>query len=574
MMQPPPESDDQSYNSDAVVRQQQLHHHFNSPAASSYKKKKSMSVNHHHLVASPSPSSCYYLSPKSRAFLNPLENNTTVGEITPPTSKASSSPGASGGDDYSPISNYSRESSLSNTSGVIDHTALLLGLHDELEDESDDEAKHCCFSPMASADALDGGEIEDSNSDDDLVTVGSYERSPLQLSIDTQRGVMMVSDNHNNVGADLSLVARQLEVKETVIDSDEKPSDNVTQAVSMKTKASNAFNAKAQKAKQKLDVIAPKINLSNSSSILTRKSEQRINDELSAASSKGKLAAKQASEMVSSMKEKAAQKASEVKDRATQRAHKVKDMTLEVVGRKTYHKSDEQSHNGSEAISLLSDEMGSEGSGGGSGSAKVAIATTTTPKRSVRKLPKPNLPRPPKTLSLKKGTINKKFMSSFATAKRTQNNKATTIDSSVDQQHQQHQQHNQITLCSSDPSSIISPTNSYDMSSCIDADGFLLSPQSSLGFISPTASIDEYSSGIIDSSAAAAAFDDAFNSDTDGFDNNNNNFESSCSTTGRVLRSEIDEDGELLSKELKAAIQQSKARKPPLLPPSGRPRQK
>lgn len=530
MMQPP-ESDDQSCSSGAVVKRL----HFDSPA-SSY-KKKSMSVNHH-LAASPSS----YLSPKSRAFLNPSENS--VGDTTPPTSKASSSPRD---DDYSPVSNFSRESS---SSGVIDHTALLLGLHDELEEESDDEAKHCCFSPLASADALDGD--VNSDDDDDVKTVGSYERSPLQLSIDTKRGVMMVSDNNHVGGADLSLVAKQLEVKaKPVTESKEKPSDNALSVLSMKTKASNAFNTKAQKAKQKLDVIAPKINLSNS--ILTRKSEQRINDELSAVSSKGKLATKQASEMVSSIKEKAAQKAHEVKDRATQRAHKVKDMTLEVVGRKTYHKSDEQSHNGSEAISLLSDEIASEGSGR-SESAKVA-----TPKQSVKKiLPKPNLPRPPKTLSLKKGTINKKFMSSFAATRRAQNNKGT-IDQSIDQQ----QHHQQIPMCSSDPSSIISPTNSYDMSSCIDADGFLLSPQSSLGFLSPTASIDEYSSGI----DSGAAFHDAF-SDTDGFDNN---FESSSATSR--ARSNTDEDGELLSKELKAAIQ-SKARKPPLLPPSGRPRQK
>jgi len=532
MMQPP--ESEQSYSSDVRL-------HYDSPA-SSY-KKGIVSGNNHNLVASPSS----YLSPKSRAFLNPSEN--VAVDITPPTSKASSSPG---GDDYSPISNYSRESS---SGGIIDHTALLLGLHDELEDESDDEAKHCCFSPMASADALDG-EIESDDNDDDLETVGSYDRSPLQLTIDTNRGVMMVSDNNNIIGADLSLVARQLEVREAINESDEKQSDNVSQSISMKAKASNAFNAKAQKAKQKLDVIAPKINLSHG--IFTQKSEQRINDELSAASSKGKLATKQASEMVSSMKEKAAQKASEVKDRATQRAHKVKDMTLEVVGRKTYHKkSDEMSHNGSEAISLLSDEIASEGSGG-SGSAKAAAAATT--KRSVKKIiPKPNLPRPPKTLSLKKVTINKKFMSSFAVAKRTTTQNKATIDQSGEQQQQQQQQ--QTPLCSSDPSSIISPTNSYDISSCIDADGFLLSPQSSLGFISPTASIDEYNSGI-DSSAAFDVF-----SDTDRFDNN---FESS--STSRV-RSNTNEDGELLSKELKAAIQ-SKARKPPLLPPSGRPRQK
>eukprot|EP00986_Skeletonema_menzelii_P019361 scaffold27812_cov143-Skeletonema_menzelii.AAC.2 len=490
-------------------------HYDNSPA-SSYKKGNA--PGNHHLVSSPSN----YLSPKSKAFLTPSEN---VGDITPPTSKASSSPG----DDYSPMSNYSRESS----GGIIDHTALLLGLHEELEDESDDEAKHCCFSPMASADALDGA-IDSDDDVDDLETVGSNE-SPLQLAIDTNRGVMTVTDK-NIVGTDLSLVTRQLDVKETIITkADDEPSDTVLKAASVKTKASSVISAKAQKAKQKtLDVIAPNINLSHG--ILARKSEQRINDELSAASSKGKLAAKQASEMVASMKEKAAQKAHDVKDKATQRAHKVKDMTLEVVGRKTYHKTDELSHNGSEAMSLLSDEIGSEGSVG-SGSAK---ASTKRPKKL------PNLPRPPKTLSLKKGTINKKFMSSFA-AKRTQSK--ATIDQCVEQQHQ-------IPLSSPGPSSIISPTNSYDMSSCIDADGFLLSPQSSLGFISPTASIDEYSSGV--------AFD-AF-SETDRFAD----FETS--STSR-MRSNTDEDSELLSKELKAAIQ-SKARKPPLLPPSGRPRQK
>ena len=507
--------------------------HYDSPA-SSY--KKGSAPGNHHLAASPSS----YLSPKSKAFLSPSENN-VVGDITPPTSKASSSPG----DDYSPMSNYSRESSCS---GIIDHTALLLGLHEELEDESDDEAKHCCFSPMASADALDGAidsddDEEDDDDDDDvddLETVGSY-GSPLQLAIDTNGGVMTTVSDKNIVGADLSLVARQLEVQETITKADDEPSDTVLKAASIKTKASSVISAKAQKAKQKtLDVISPKINLSHG--ILTRKSEQRINDELSAASSKGKLAAKQASEMVSSMKEKAAQKAHDVKDKATQRAHKVKDMTLEVVGRKTYHKADELSHNGSEAISLLSDEIGSEGSGG---SGSVTKAST---KRSLKKLP--NLPRPPKTLSLRKGTnINKKFMSTLA-AKRTQSK--ATIDQSVDQQHQ-------TPLGSPGPSSIISPTNSYDMSSCIDADGFLLSPQSSLGFISPTASIDEYSSGI-----GSSAFD-AF-SKTDRFDN----FETS--STSR-LRSNTDEDGELLSKELKAAIQ-TKARKPPLLPPSGRPRQK
>eukprot|EP00985_Skeletonema_marinoi_P001636 scaffold659_cov165-Skeletonema_marinoi.AAC.1 len=517
--------------------------HYDSPA-SSYKKGGAPGNN---LVASPITS---YLSPKSKAFLSPSEN---VGVTTPPTSKASSSPG--GDDDYSPISNYSRESS---GSGIIDHTALLLGLHDELEDESDDEARHCCFSPMASVDALDGeidpdddyDDDDNNNSDsDELETVGSYDGPPLQLAIDTNRGVMTVSDN-NIVGTDLSLVATQLDLDvqdETVTKAVAESGETVSKAASMKAKASSVFSAKAQKAKQKtLDVIAPKITL-----MASRKSEQRINDELSAASSKGKLAAKQASEMVSSMKDKAAQKAHEVKDKAAQRAHKVKDITLEVVGRKTYHKADELSHNGSEAISLLSDDVGSEGSVG-TGSAKAtATATATATQRAIKKLP--NLPRPPKTLSLKKGSINKKFMSSIA-AKRTQNK--ATIDQSVEQ----HQHQQQSSVCSPGPSSIISPTNSYDMSSCIDADGFLLSPQSSLGFISPTASIDEYSGGI-DNSVAFDAF-----SDTDRFDN----FESS--STSRVP-SNTDNDGELLSKELKAAIQ-SKARKPPLLPPSGRPRQK
>ena len=107
-----PESEE-SYSGDAARL------HYDSPA-SSYKKG---SAPRNHLVVSPSTS---YLSPKSKAFLSPSEN---VGGITPPTSKASSSPG---GDDYSPISNYSRESSCS---GIIDHTALLLGLHEELEDE-------------------------------------------------------------------------------------------------------------------------------------------------------------------------------------------------------------------------------------------------------------------------------------------------------------------------------------------------------------------------------------------------------------------------------------------------------
>ena len=511
-----PESEE-SYSGDATRL------HYDSPA-SSYKKG---SAPRNHLVASPSTS---YLSPKSKAFLSPSEN---VGDITPPTSKASSSPG---GDDYSPMSNYSRESSCS---GIIDHTALLLGLHEELEDESDDEAKHCCFSPMASADALDGV-IDSDDDDDDPETVGSY-GSPLQLAIDTNRGVMTVSDDKNIVGTDLSLVARKLEVHETITKTkaDDEPSDNVQKAPSAKAKSSSVISAKAQKAKQKtLDVI----NLSHGT--LTRKSEQRVKDEPSAASSKGKLAAKQAGVMVSSMKERAAQKAHDVKDKATQRAHKVKDMTLEVVGRKTYHKADELSHNGSEALSLLSDEVGSERLTD-SGSAK---ASTT--KRSHKKLP--NLPRPPKMLSLKKGTINKKFTNSLA-AKRTQSK--ATIDQTVEQQQ------NQAQMSSPGPSSIISPTNSYDLSSCIDEDGFLLSPQSSLGFISPTASIDEFSSGI----GSSVAFD-AF-SETDMF----SNFETS--STRSKLRSNTDEDSELLSKELKAAIQ-SKTRKPPLLPPSGRPRQK
>ena len=516
-----PESEE-SYSVDATRM-----HYYDSPA-SSYKKG---SAPRNHLVASPSTS---YLSPKSKAFLSPSEN---VDDITPPTSKASSSPGV---DNYSPISNYSRESSCS---GIIDHTALLLGLHEELEDESDDEAKHCCFSPMASADALDGVIDSDDDDDGDLETVGSY-GTPLQLAIDTNRGVMTVSDK-TIVGTDLGLVAKKLEVHETITNTkaDYEPSDNAQKAPSAKTKPSSVISAKAQKAKQKtLDVIAPKINPSHGT--LARKSGHRINDESSAASSKGKLAAKQASAMVSSMKERAAQKAHDVKDKATQRAHKVKDMTLEVVGRKTYHKADELSHNGSEALSLLSDEVGSQGSVG-SGSAK---ASTT--KRSHKKLP--NLPRPPKMLSLKKGTINKKFTNSLA-AKRAQSK--ATIDQAVEQQQ------NQTQMSSPGPSSIISPTNSYDLSSCIDADGFLLSPQSSLGFISPTASIDEFSSGI----GSSVAFD-AF-SETDMF----NNFETS-STRSR-LRSNTDEDSELLSKELKAAIQ-SKTRKPPLLPPSGRPRQK
>lgn len=513
MMQPESE---ESYSGDAARL------HYDSPA-SSYKKG---SAPRNHLVASPSTS---YLSPKSKAFLSPSGN---VGDITPPTSKASSSPG---GDDYSPISNYSRESSCS---GIIDHTALLLGLHEELEDESDDEAKHCCFSPMASADALDGV-IHSDDDDGDLETVGSY-GTPLQLAIDTNRGVMTVSDK-TIVGTDLSLVAKKLEVHETITNTkaDYEPSDNAQKAPSAKTKPSSVISAKAQKAKQKtLDVIAPKINPSHGT--LARKSGHRINDESSAASSKGKLAAKQASAMVSSMKERAAQKAHDVKDKATQRAHKVKDMTLEVVGRKTYHKADELSHNGSEALSLLSDEVGSQGSVGS------GFAKASTTKRSHKKLP--NLPRPPKMLSLKKGTINKKFTNSLA-AKRAQSK--ATIDQAVEQQQ------NQTQMSCTGPSSIISPTNSYD----IDADGFLLSPQSSLGFISPTASIDEFSSGI-DSSVAFDAF-----SETDMF----NNFETS-STRSR-LRSNTDEDSELLSKELKAAIQ-SKTRKPPLLPPSGRPRQK
>lgn len=466
--------------------------HYDSPA-SSYKKGGS-------LVPSPS-----YLSPKSKAFLRTSEK---VGDITPPTSKASSSPG-----DCSPISNNSRKSS---TSG-IDHTALLLGLHVEFEDESDDEAKHCCFSPMASMDALDG--VIDSDDDDETETVGS-DGPPLQLAMDTaNRGAVTVS--YDNTGDfNLSLVARQLEVQGRITKAGCKSKDTLLKAAAITAKASSEFSAKAQKAKKKLDVITPKITLPPV--ISSQKSEQRINDELSAASNKGKLAAKHASEMITSMKDKAAQK-----------AHKVKDMTLEVVGRKTYHKTEELSHNGSEALSLLSDDVGSEGSGSGS-------ATATK-----RALKLPNLPRPPKTLSLKKGYMNKKFMSSTA-AKRTQSK--DTID-------QKEEQHFQSAVCSLTPSSIISPTNSYDVSSCIDADGFLLSPQSSLGFISPTASIDEY--GGMDGNLAFGA---------DGFVN----FETSSIIT---VRSNTDEDGELLSKELKAAIQ-TKTRKPALLPPSGRPRQK
>jgi hypothetical protein len=490
--------------------------HYDSPA-SSY--KKGGGAQGKNLVPSPS-----YLSPKSKAFLRPSENG---GDITPPTSKASSSPD----DDYSPVSNDSRKSSSSG----IDHTALLLGLHDEFEDESDDEAKHCCFSPMASMDALDG--VVDSDDDDDDGSDGP----PLQLAIDTaNRGAVTVSNSNIGGGADLSLVARQLEVQGRITEAGGKSNDTLLKAASLKAKASSELSAKAQKAKKKtLDVITPKIALPPV--ISSRKSEQRINDELSAASSKGKIAAKHASEMVFSMKDKAAQKAHEVKDKAAQKAHKFKDITLEVVGRKTYHKADEQSHNGSEAISLLSDDVGSEGSGGSGGSAKAT-------KRAIKL---PNLPRPPKTLSLKKGSINKKFMSSIAASKRTQSK--DTIDQNVEQ-------HYQSTAYSSAPSSIISPTNSYDMSlsSCIDADGFLLSPQSSLGFISPTASIDEHGGGI-DGNMAFDAF-----SDTDGFDN----FETS--SISRV-RSNTDEDGELLSKELKAAIQSKAARKPPLLPPSGRP---
>lgn len=495
--------------------------HYDSPACC-YKKGGAPG---NHLVASPS-----YLSPKSKTFLNPSDD--IVGVSTPPTSKASSSPG----NDYSPMSSYSRGSS---GSVVIDHTALLLGLYDEFEEESDDEAKHCCFSPMASVDALDGAVDSDS---DESETTGS-EGPPLQLTIDTaNRGVMMVTDN-NIGGADLSLVARQLDCKDTITKAGGKSEDTVLlKAASVKAKTSSVFSAKAQKAKKKtLDVITPKIALTHV--ISTRKSEQRIHDELSTSSSKGKLAAKHASERVSAMKDKAAQKAHEVKDKAAHKAHRVKDMTLEVVGRKTYHKADELSHNGSHAMSLLSDDVGSEGSGG-SGSAKA----------TKRALKMPKLPRPPKTLSLKKGTINKKFMISSLAAKRTQSK--DTIDQDVVEQHYQSSVRSPSAL-----SSVISPTNSYDMSSCIDADGFLLSPQSSLGFISPTASIDELNSSGIDGNMGFDAFSD------DGFDSN---FETSA--TSRV-HSITDDDSELLAKELKAAIQ-NKARKPPLLPPSGRPRYK
>jgi len=162
-----------------------------------------------------------------------------------------------------------------------------------LEDESDDEARHCCFSPMASVDALDGeidpdddyDDDDNNNSDsDELETVGSYDGQPLQLAIDTNRGVMTVSDN-NIVGTDLSLVATQLDLdvqEGTVTKAVDESGETVSKAASMKAKASSVFSAKAQKAKQKtLDVIAPTITL-----MATRKSEQRINDELSAASSK------------------------------------------------------------------------------------------------------------------------------------------------------------------------------------------------------------------------------------------------------------------------------------------------
>ena len=487
---------------------------YDSPA-SSYKK----GISPGNSLASPS-----YLSPKSKAFLNPPEEE-NVGEITPPTSKASSSPG----DEYSPMTSCSRESS---GSGIIDHTALLLGLHDELEEESDDEARQCCFSTKASKNALDG--VIDSDSDDSEST--SSDQPPLQLAIDTMnRGIMTVA--HNNSGASLSLVAMQLENEERIAAPANKSEHIALKSATMKAKASNVFNAKAQKAKQRtLDVITPKMSFSNA--ISTRKSEQRINDELSAASSKGKLAAKQAGEMMSSMKDKAAQKANEVKDKATQRAHKVKDKTLEVVGRKTYHKSDEHSQNDSEVISLLSDDIGSDGSG------------ATSPKAAAKRIQKklPNLPRPPKTLSLKKGTINKKLMSSMV-PKRTQSK--ATIDQPVEVI-------DQSAACSQTVSSLISPTSSYDLSSCIDSDGFLLSPQSSLGFISPTGSIDEYSSGV-DSNVTFDAF-----SDTDKF----GEFETSSSSR---VKSNLDDDGEILSKELKAAIQ-NKAWKPPL-PPSGRSRQ-
>jgi len=229
------------------------------------------------------------------------------------------------------------------------------------------------------------------------------------------------------------------------------------------------------------------------------------------------------------MKDKAGSKIS-------QKAHKFKDITLEIVGRKTHHMSDKQSHNGSEAISLLSEDNTSDDASSGSA------------KATKRQLKLRNLPRPPKTLSLKKGTspMNKNFMSSAAAMR-------TEIKDTIDQITEQHMQ---SSVCSPNPSSIISPANSYDMST-IDADGFLFSPQSSLGFLSPSASIDELGSN------GNLAFD-VF-SDASGF----GNFE--ALSTSNV---HIDDDSEMLAKELNAAILSKcnissipVARKP-LLPPS------
>jgi hypothetical protein len=520
--------------------------HYDSPA-NSYKKEATSGL----------ASTNSYLSPKSKVFLSPSENG---GDLTPPTSKASSSP-----DNYSSYSPHTPASrSTSSGSGVIDHTALLLGLHDEFEDESDDEAKHCCFSPMASSDALDGM-VED-NSDDESDAVDS-DGPPLQLTIDSaDRNVMSVSktDGSNILGAtDLSLVASQLEAhaKKETIDvitpkiplpqtmatrkSEQSINDELS-AVSDKSKKSAAknvsdivFSMKGKAGKKK----PPKISLPRPLS--TRKSEQRINDELSAASNKGRRAAKHASEMVSSMKEKAGSVKEKAGSVISHKAHKVKDKTLEVVGRKAYHRSsDELSHIGSEAISLLSEDV----SDASSGSRKV--------KKHSLKLP--SLPRPPKTLSLKKGNINtssgKKFKHNAA-AKNIDSKDKGTIDQHMEQQQQQQQPRS---VCSRAPSSVISPTNSYDMSSCIDPDGFLFSPQSSLGFISPTASIDENG---IDGDVVF----DAFN-EMDGFEN----FESA--STSRIHQCASNES-EMLAGELKAAIQSKcsissiqAARKPPLPP--------
>ncbi len=521
--------------------------HYDSPA-SSYKKEA---------TSGQLASTNSYLSPKSKVFLSPSENG---GDLTPPTSKASSSP-----DDYSSYSPHSPASrTTSSGSGVIDHTALLLGLHDEFEDESDDEAKHCCFSPMASSDALDGM-VED-NSDDESDAVGS-DGPPLQLTIDSaDQNVMSVSktDGSNILGAtDLSLVASQLEAhakKETLgvitpkiplpqtiatRKSEQRINDELS-AVSDKSKKSAAKNVsaivssmKGKAGKKK----PPKISLPQPLS--TRKSEQRINDELSAASNKGKRASKHASEMVSSMKEKAGSVKEKAGSVISHKAHKVKDKTLGVVGRKAYHRSsDELSHIGSEAISLLSEDV----SDASSGSRKV--------KKHSLKLP--SLPRPPKTLSLKKGSINTasgKKLKNNAVAKKVDSKDKGTIDQHMEQQQQQQQPRS---VCSRAPSSVISPTNSYDMSSCIDPDGFLFSPQSSLGFISPTASIDENG---IDGDIVF----DTFN-EMDEFEN----FESA--STSRVRQCASNES-EMLAGELKAAIQSKcnisstqAARKPPLPP--------